>query len=226
MKTKYILIILIACGLWGCKGTKNVVADKTNSNATIKTKNDQNEIQNVVTNSQLPPLSFIDSLKNGKIFYSLGTLDYTDELYTDIPEVFKIVFPNAQYVKHTALTIPTTSAIGAVYENEKFGLSGDFNTLYKKTHSNLAEAPFEKRILALIYVMEEIMNKKIEIISIQEGLKKIEPPLQYTEFNYEIVANVNNEINTYYLLFKDNKVYCLVKLRQNRFVRAMVPNIY
>jgi hypothetical protein len=200
-----ILLIGIIC-LHSCRSTKTVSAAKLD----------------VKVSKAQPASNFIDSLKNGKIFYSLGGLDYTDELYNNIPEVFKIVFPNVMYFKHTVLTMPETIAIAAVYDNIKYNLSGDFNLLYKQVH---VDSPHEKRILALIYVMEDIVNKKIEIKSINQVQRKIERTLQYTEFNYEIVAKVNNDTFTYYLLFKDNKVYCLVKTINHEYRTAIMPNI-
>jgi hypothetical protein len=240
-KSKYKILIGISVVLMAllcldsCHSTKTLVSDKplnskeeprqiSSSSATSESRNEkQTEVRQT---SQPVGSNFIDSLKNGKIFYSMDGLDYTDELYSDIPEVFKEIFPNVQYFKHTVLTIPPTFAICAYYENKKYGLSGDFNVLYKKTHTEGIDAPFEKRVLALIYVVERMTIKNIEIKSIQEGFKKIEPPLQYTEFNYEIIAKVNDEITTYYLLFKDNKVYCFVKLINNKYRTAIMPNIY
>lgn len=236
MKTLfYIGIAFTTLCIYSCKGTKNLnTGKKTNaekssqvSNTDIKTSEAQVGEQSASQQKSQPgAANFLDSLRNGPIYYSLDRLDYTDELYNDIPEVFKTVFPCAMYFKHTVFTLPPTYAICAYFENEKYGLSGDFNILYEKTHRNTTDAPFEMRVLALIYVIERMQIKSVEVKSIQEGLRKMEPYLQFPDFNYEIDANVNNEATTYYLLFKENKVHCLVKLVNNRYSTAIMPELY
>lgn len=221
MKTKYILIILIACGLWGCKGTKNVVAEKTNSNATKVAdnlaKSNANPNGLVIQGECLPQdKPFLDSLKRHLLKKDAGGWE-NEYIYMDsIPPILKKVFPNVIFFKSiTWITSNAKPLYMAYYNKEKYFLVTNYNFLSKKAAPQINN--INEKATAYLHLAIGYFNP-IDVLSLEPCEIRL-PPSEYS-CNYKAEVNILNKKTTYLFYITNNQIASVFEVKDGKTIKA------
>ncbi|HEX2936491.1 MAG TPA: hypothetical protein VHO72_14140 [Bacteroidales bacterium] len=223
MRTKYILIILIACGLWGCKMTKNVAADKTTLNVNKVADNlaKSNAHPNgLATQGECLPQDkpFLDSLKRHLLKFDAGSYE-NEYIYMDsIPPILKKVFPNVIFFKSiTWITSDAKPLYMAYYDKEKYFLSREFNTLFKKVQNNGNTIELEEKATAYLHLAIGYFNP-IDVLSLEPFEIRL-PPSEYT-CNYKTEVTILNKKTTYLFYITNNQIASVFEVKDGKTIKA------
>lgn len=212
MKTKYILIILIACSLWGCKGTKNV---SDNMNDTHKGNELLNERKEIGVNEPLNKnegKTFLDSIRAGFIKTSPYRLDVVYRIIDSLPDYAKKVLPEAIYF--TTETIGSNQQfVNVWYKGVQYSMS-DFNYLVIKNQTLAldVEDKFKCLLFWKFFNTYEIIEFKKE-----KGLTN-----QNKEYDFIAKVKIKKESLDYYITYSNDQ-FGDIYLFQNEALLAMWP---
>lgn len=220
MRTKYILIILIAC-LWGCKGTKNVVADKTNSNTNKVAENLAKSNANpkgLETQGEylLQDKPFLDSLKRHLLKKDAGGWE-NEYIYMDsIPPILKKVFPNVIFFKSIIwITSDAKPLYMAYYDKEKYFLVTNYNFLYKKTASQINN--INEKATAYLHLAIGYFNP-IDVLSLEPC--EIRLPQSEYSCNYKAEVTILNKKTTYLFYITNNQIASVFEVKDGKTIKA------